>query len=54
MNVWLSGEYHEQIEGLCGNFNGDYNDDRFPNGDNSPGSYNEIGDSWLVETDYEE
>ncbi len=54
IRVTLPDEYANHVCGLCGNWNGNVDDDYFPFGTTQRGSYAEIGNSYKVQRDDEE
>ena len=54
IRVELPEEYQEKVCGICGNWNGDIDDDYFPFGLQTKGSYSEIGTSYKVAVPGEE
>ena len=54
IRVELPEEYQKKVCGICGNWNGDIDDDYFPFGLQARGSYAEIGNSYKVEVPGEE
>ncbi|XP_051569103.1 IgGFc-binding protein-like [Myxocyprinus asiaticus] len=50
-DVTLPSSYSGLLCGLCGNFNGNYNDDNIKSDGNPTDSTNELGESWQVPDD---
>jgi len=49
VTIWLKDQYRDKVMGLCGSWNGNQEDDRYPRGEVVIGTDIAVGDSWVIE-----